>query len=357
VARLQSSRLAQLRGERVADPEHEIALEDAERLRERLQRGEERLFAVSLYLLLRAKSRRELDELTRRAEQQLDALLAHSRRALWEQDRGFLSCLPEAEDALLVPRNLDTSALAATLPFVGPSLAMEAGMLYGVTTRTQAPVILDPFDQSLDNANLVVVAPTGAGKSFATKLLALRQLINGTDCIVVDPEDEYRPIAEAVGGQVIRLAASSPHHLNPFHLPDQSAPEPRETYGSAAELDPLAERVTAVLGLLEVMLCAGRQDGTGSLDNHERAVLDRALYRTYATAGITSDPDTHGRPAPLLRDVYTTLADDSDAVASTLCVRLQRYVEGSLSTGLFAGPTNVALDRPFVVFQIRDLPE
>jgi hypothetical protein len=188
IARLQSSRLAALRGERIADPEREIALEDAERLRERLQRGEERLFAVSLYLLLRARAIRELDDLTRRVEEQLDALLAHSRRALWEQERGFRSCLPEARDQLLVPRNLDTSALAATLPFFGPSLAMENGMLVGLARTGQTPVLLDPFDQSLDNANLVVVAPAGAGKSFFCKLLMLRQLVSGTDCIAVDPK-------------------------------------------------------------------------------------------------------------------------------------------------------------------------
>jgi hypothetical protein len=138
VARLQSSRLAQLRGERVADPEREIALEDAEQLRERLQRGEERLFAVSVYLLLRSRTRKDLDGLTRRVEEQLDALLAHSRRALWEQRQGFESCLPTARDALLVARNMDTNALAASLPFVGPSLAMESGMLFGVATQTQA---------------------------------------------------------------------------------------------------------------------------------------------------------------------------------------------------------------------------
>ena len=218
IARLQSSRLAALRGERVADPEREIALEDAERLRERLQRGQERLFAVSLYLLLRARGLAELDDLTHRVEEQLDALLAHSRRAFWEQERGFGSCVPEARDSLLVPRNLDTSALAATMPFVGPSLAMETGMLAGVGGAGQTPVLLDPFDRSLDNANFVVIAPAGAGKSFFCKLLSLRQLINGTDCIIIDPEDEYRALAEAVGGQVVRIAASSVHQLNPFDL-------------------------------------------------------------------------------------------------------------------------------------------
>jgi conjugal transfer ATP-binding protein TraC len=353
VARLQSSRLAQLRGERVADPEREIALEDAERLRERLQRGEERLFAVSLYLLLRAPTRKDLDLLTRRVEEQLDALLAHSRRALWEQRMGFESCLPSARDSLLVARNLDTSAVAATLPFVGPSLAMESGMLFGIATQTQAPVILDPFDQTLDNANLVVVAPAGAGKSFTVKLLALRQLVNGVDCIIIDPEDEYRPIANAVDGQIVRLAASSGHQLNPFDLPTSS-----NVHAFDEEEDVLAERVTALLGMLEVMLCSSSATGTSrGLDAHERAVLDRALYQTYAAAGITRDPATHGAQPPVLRDLYQTLAEAPGEIAASLRVRLERYVDGSLSAGLFAGQTNVVLDRPFVVFQTRELAE
>jgi len=357
IARLQSSRLAALRGERVADPEQEIALEDAERLRERLQRGEERLFAVSLYLLLRAKAVRELDELTRRVEEQLDSLLAHSRRALWEQERGFRSCLPEARDQLLVPRNLDTSALAATLPFVGPSLAMESGMLVGLARTSQTPVLLDPFDRSLDNANLAVVAPAGSGKSFFCKLLMLRQLCSGTDCIAVDPENEYSRVAEAAGGQVVRLAASSSHHINPFDLP--LPPEDAADDGDRAEENPLAERVTALLGLLEVMLCgsSNASDRSGSLDNHERAVLDRAIYRTYAEVGITSDVATHRRPAPLLEDLHMVLCDLPGEVAASLAVRLERYVEGSLGAGLFAGPTNVDLDHRLVVFNIQQLED
>jgi len=151
----------------------------------------------------------------------------------------------------------------------------------------------------LDNANLVVIAPAGAGKSFFCKLLALRQLINGVDCVIIDPEDEYRALAEAVRGQVVRIAASSNHRLNPFDLPSPS-PGDMDTrtdpsIGAAGETDVLAERVTALLGLLEVMLCTttdsrGQQ---GSLTSNERPVLDRAIYRAYATAGITADPATH----------------------------------------------------------------
>jgi hypothetical protein len=351
IARLESSQLAAKRGERIVDPEREIALEDAERLRERLQRGEERVFAVGLYLLIRARAPRELDELTRRVEEQLDALLAQSRRALWEQERGLHSCVPEARDQLMVPRNLDTSALAATLPFVGPSLAMETGMLVGLNRSSQTPVLLDPFDRSLDNANLAVIAPAGSGKSFFCKLLLLRQLINGTDCIAIDPENEYSRVAEAAGGQTVKLAASSAHHINPFDLP------PPTDEAERGEDDPLAERVTALLGLLEVML-SGSNAHTGgpvTLDNNERALLDRAIYHTYAEAGITRDIATHSRPSPLVEDLHGVLRGMLGEVAASLAVRLERYVKGSLSAGLFAGPTNVDLDSRLVVFNIQQL--
>jgi conjugal transfer ATP-binding protein TraC len=351
-ARLQSSRLAAMRGERIVDPEREIALEDAERLRERLQRGEEHVFAVSLYLLVRAHSLRELDELTTRVEEQLDSLLAQSRRALWEQERGFRSCAPEARDQLLIPRNFDTSALAATLPFVGASIAMDSGMLAGLDRSRQTPVLLDPFDSSLDNANLAILAPAGSGKSFFCKLLLMRQLINGTYCVAVDPENEYGRVAEAAGGQVVRLAASSAHHINPFDLPHPSAE------AEQGEEDPLAERVTALLGLLDVMLCGSSASGRAvSLDNDQRAVLDRAIYLTYAEAGITSDVATHTQAAPLMADLHSVLTRMPGDVAASLAMRLERYVEGSLSCGLFADHTNVELDQPLVVFNIQQLED
>ena len=150
-------------------PEQDIALEDAERLRAQLQRGDERVFSVGLYVLVRATSPRALDDLTRRVETLLDGMLAHSRRLLWQQEDGYRSCLPEGRDRVLITRNLDTSALGATLPFVGSSLSMERGMLYGVSARTQEPIIVDPFDDRFDNYHLAVMAPTGSRKSHSSK--------------------------------------------------------------------------------------------------------------------------------------------------------------------------------------------
>jgi len=348
LVQLQSSRLAQLREERIADPKREVAVEDAERLRDSLARGDERVFSVGLYILVRAATRRALDDLTHRIEATLDGMLAHSRVAIWEQERGFHTCLPEGRDQLLVYRNLDTTSLAMTVPLVGASLAMDNGVLYGVSPATQSPLIVDPFDRSLENANLVVVAPSGSGKSYFVKLLALRNLIQGTDFLVIDPEDEYRAVCAAAGGQYVQLASSSPHRLNPFDLP------PRGADDDAEGQDPLAERVTALHSLLAVMLTTG---GGSPPDARERAVLDRALYETYAQAGITVDPSTQERPAPLLRDLHAALVDMPGDAAVSLAARLEPFVHGSLAAGLFAGPTNVQLDGQLVVFTIQQLAD
>ena len=385
LVQLHSSRLLDARGGRLADPEREVAYEDVERLRDALQRGDEKVFSVSLYLLLRAGTPAALDDLTRRVEATLDAMLARSRVAVLEQDGGFRSCLPEGRDRLLVYRNLDTSSLATTFPFCSTALAMDRGVLYGIATHNHSPVIIDPFDQSLENANTAIVATSGAGKSYFTKLIALRNLLAGVDFIVIDPEDEYRGLCAAVGGQRVHVAGTSSQHLNPFDLPRPAdgATAAGEAAGAAAagpagfaeraereEGDALAEQVAALLGLLEVMLATPGEP----LTTRERAVLDRALYQTYAGAGITADPATHGRAAPLLRDLYAVLlglaaptahaghaghagpgaAGGIADVAAQLAMRLRRYVEGSLA-GLFAAPTNVALTGRFVVFDLQAL--
>jgi conjugal transfer ATP-binding protein TraC len=346
LVQLQSSRLVDLRSGRLADPEREVAFEDAERLRDALQRGEERVFSVSLYVLLRAASQRILDDLTRRVETTLDGMLAHSRVAILEQERALRACLPAASDELLAYRNLDTSSLATTFPFTSSSLSMERGVLYGVATRSQSPVIVDPFDASLENANMAVFAMAGAGKSYFVKLMALRNLLAGVDFLVIDPENEYGGVCTAADGQFIRLASTSAHHLNPFDLPPDAS-------AAAEGVDALAEQVTAIVGLLNVML----SERGSSLTSFERSIIDRAAYDAYAAVGITSDPATHARPAPLLADLQTALQAFDNEVAAGLAARLRRYVNGSLAGGLFAGPTNVALNRRLVVFNIQMLEE
>jgi type IV secretory pathway VirB4 component len=342
LVQLHSSRLLAARGGRLPDPEREVAYEDAERLRDALQRGEEKIFSVGLYILLRAGSLTALDALTRKVELTLGGMLAHTRTAILEQDTAFQSCLPQAQDQLLLYRNLDTSSVATMFPFSSSSLTMERGVLYGIAKHNHSPVIVDPFDESLENANMVVFATSGAGKSYFTKLMALRNLLLGVDFLVIDPEDEYRALCAAVDGQYVRLASSSSQHLNPFDLPPAEEDEDAR--------DPLAEQVAALLALLEIMLA----DPGHGLTSHERALLDRALYETYEAAGISDDVSTHYHPPPLMRDLHAVLAGTPGEVATSLAARLQRYVEGSLA-GLFSTATDVALDRRLVVFNIQGL--
>jgi conjugal transfer ATP-binding protein TraC len=343
MVQLHSSRLLADRDGKLADPEREVAYEDAERLRDALQRGDERVFSVGLYVLVRAPSRPALDDLTRRVEVTLDGLLAHSRVAVFEQDGGFRSCLPQGLDELLVHRNLDTSSLATCFPFASSSLSMETGVLYGVAAHNHAPVIFDPFDASLENANSVVFAKSGAGKSYFTKVTALRLMLLGVNFLVVDPEGEYRALTDAVGGQNVRLAVASPHRINPFDLPP---PDPSDADGR----DPLAERVASLLGLLGIMLAEpGRPLGP-----RERALLDRVLYQTYARRGIDRDVITHERPPPILYDLVTQLEAEDGDLNRDLVLRLGPYTSGSMA-GLFAGPTNVELDRSFVNCDVQGL--
>lgn len=336
---LQSSRMLDAKGGRIASVEREVAYEDIGRLRDALERGDERVFSTGLYLRVHGRHAGELDEAEARVGGALGGMMAGARPALFEMLPGLISCLPAGQDHLRRRRNLDTSSVATMIPFGSSHLAVDRGLLYGENVHNHSLVIFDPFGPEQENANKVVFAKSGAGKSYACKVEALRALLLGVDYLVIDPEDEYGPICEAVGGQMVRLSATSPHHINPFDLG-----------GGDDGRDPVAERVLALQGLLGLMLA----EPDRPLGTRERGALDAALYETYRRAGITTDPSTHTRPAPVMRDLLGVLraSDDADGLAD----RLSRFVDGSLGR-VFSEPTSASLDRPFVVFNIRDLEE
>ncbi|MEX1024431.1 MAG: hypothetical protein WD226_05075 [Planctomycetota bacterium] len=228
------------------------------------------------------------------------------------------------------------------LPFGSSHLAVGDGILYGENAHNHSLVVHNPFGSDQENANKTVFAKSGAGKSYLCKIEALRALLLGIDYLVIDPEDEYGRLCEAVGGQMVRLSGTSPHHINPFDLP--------AAVDDAEGRDPLAERVLALQGLLGVML----SDPGHPLGQRERGVLDEALYETYRRAGITRDATTHGIPAPVLRDLFNVLRERDEVHG--LADRLTRYVDGSLGH-VFSERTTTSLDQPFVVFQMRDLEE
>jgi hypothetical protein len=347
---------------RADDPDALVAEEDISRLLDDLARSRERVFDLGFYLLLRASNPQALAERVERLYSVLGLLsldgAAHP--ATFEQVELLQSCLPQARDELLRTTTLDSTTLATMFPFQSNSLSMPGGVLVGVS-ETHEPVLLNPWNNELENPHLFIGGVTGSGKSYLGKLLVERDLLlncqRGDQCFVIDPDLEYQQLAEALGGTVVRLAPGSMHKLNPFDLLP-----PRFDFGTylveASKGDRLAEKIQDLHAMLDIILAEdaiASSSGGGMLTKREKGLLDRALYETYRRVGITGDPRTHQRHPPLLYQLYELLKsclcgpDETD-----LAGRLYRYVSGSLSS-LFSDVTSVDLASHLVVWDIRDM--
>jgi type IV secretory pathway VirB4 component len=332
LARLESSRRVDAAAGRLADPEVEVAAADAQELADRLARGEGRLFRVGLYLSAYAAEPAELDAACQQLQALAASLLLDARPATFRSLQGWITTLPLGVDALRLRRTFDTAALAAAFPFACPDLADAGGIFYGRNLSGQGLVFWDRFAQP--NHNAVILARSGAGKSYLAKLEALRSLYAGVEVAVIDPEDEYRRLADHAGGATIRLGAAGVR-VNPFDL------------GSGP--DALTRRGLFTHTLIAVL-------GGQALDPGAKAALDRAVIAAYAAKGITADPRTHRRPAPILADLASALTADTDPAAQTLAGRLEPFITGT-HKGLFDGPTTTRPDGHLVVFSVRDLPD
>lgn len=363
---MRSSHEIDLSKGRYPDPGRSVALQDIEDLMQRLASGQERMVELSIHLLVRASSKRALRERAHRIRATLQGMLLGVRPCYFEQDKGFRSCLPHARNEL----RREASALimasreaSTTFPFLTQTLFHDRGILEGVT-RTNELVILDWWHRQNRNANRLIVAASGAGKSFKSKLdifrmylLYIQKLAAGTvttlpfQLMVIDIEREFVRTVEQLRGQRICFAPGSQHRLNPFDLPH--APS-----GRHAGEDVLTEKITDLQALLDLLLAEKDRDGVGRLDQREKALLDKALYFCYQEKGITKDPSTHHRYPPLLKDLQRILESGVCGHDETsLALRLARYVSGSLS-GLFSGYTNVPLEEnPVICFDIRDLSQ
>ena len=332
-ARLESTRRLEAERGRLTDPTVAAAAEDAEELATRLARGESKLFRSGIYLSVSASSRDELDERTQRLRAICSSLLLHLVPASFRPVEGWLSTLPLGLDRLRLRRAFDTEALAASFPFAAADPAADpAGILYGLAA-SGAPLLLDRFAR--ENYNSVLLARSGAGKSYLAKLEALRLLFEGVQVFVLDPEDEYRRLCQAVGGVYLPLGGEQAVTLNPLDLP------------AGGGRHALAERTIFLAELVELLL--------GRLLSEELPVLERAVRACYAAAGISDEPSSHGRPAPLLTDLARQLTADGD-VGASLASRLEPYATGSHSS-LFARPSSAQPDGQLVCFSLRGLPD
>ena len=334
---------------RIRNPETEHAIQDAEELRDDLQLGREKFFRFGLYVTLWADSLDELNFVQHKIENYFGSSMIFSKVATSQQEQGMNSTMPMATDQLMIRRNMNTSAISTSFPFTSADLTQEKGILYGVNLHNNGLVIFDRF--TLENANLVVFAKSGAGKSFAVKLEAIRSMMMGSEIVIIDPENEYQKLCDAVGGSYVRLSLNSDVRINPFDLP--------KVIDSEDASDALRANLVTLHGLFRLML-GGTQSGPGgqtvaALTPSEEADLDQALIDTYARAGITSDPLTHQSTPPTIVNLYDTFLHRGGS-GPQLAQRLRKSSTGTVA-GIFSQQSNIDINNQMVVFNIRDLED
>ncbi|MBI5135061.1 ATP-binding protein [Candidatus Uhrbacteria bacterium] len=321
------------------DPMREVALKDVEQLRDDLTQGTEKFFQFALYVTVYAKEKEQLDRYTQKIEEIFGTSLVYSRKVLYQAEQGFTSTLPIAIDELQVSFNMNSSPCASSFPFISSELTSDNGVLYGVNRHNNSLILFDRF--SMQNANMMVFATSGAGKSYTVKLEILRSLMLGVDIIVIDPEMEYKHLAESVGGTYINISLSSDAKINPFDLPRPIRGEEETT------ADIIRSAVIQMKGMLRLML--------GALNTEEDSVIDRAVLEAYAKKDITARTDlTHALQVPVLSDLDQVLQGMVGGEA--LAEKLKKYTEGTFA-GLLNHPTNVDLKSQLVVFSVRDLED
>lgn len=321
---------------RIVDPSTTAKLEDAKSLQEQLVKGIERFYEFSFYITIPANSVEELNHVTKQIESQLGSLLIVSKHAMLDMEDGFLSTAPFGMDRLNITRNMDTTSVATTFPLTSSELSSDRGVLYGINSQNESFIIFDRF--SLQNSNMVIFATSGAGKSYFVKLEALRSLMTGTEAIILDPENEYKNLANAVGGEFIAFSFNSPAKINPFDLA-----QVREEGENQLGL-----KILSLHSLMKVIM--------GAITPIQEALLDRALVMTYKAKGITMDPDTQGKEPPLMEDLYKTLIGMEISDALDLAARIEKFVRGSF-VGIFDKQTNINITNPFTVFSVKDLQD
>ncbi len=322
----------------VRDPVLEMAYANIENLRNQLQEGSEKFFNLGVYFTVLGRTEDELDKQTNALEALLNARSIYTKKAIFRMKEGFTSTMPLGLDKIDTSTPLNTSPLSTIFPFISADITSNEGILYGINQHNNSLILFDRF--TMENANMVVFAKSGAGKSFAVKLEILRSMMLGTNVIVIDPENEYEYLAEVTGGSFVNISLNSKQHINPFDLAEEEGKEMKEL---------LRSNIANLLGLFKIML--------GSLMPEEEAILEQAIRETYGIMDINENTvvsDLKNKNMPLLSDLYEVLRNMKGGEDMT--IRLKKYTEG-IFEGFINQPTNISLDNQLVVFNIRDLEE
>lgn len=323
----------------IRDPSLETAIQDIEELRDKLQQGTEKFFRFGLYITVYGETEKEAAEAAKSIESILEAQLVYVKPAVFKSEQGFNSSLPLANDELDTGTSMNSAPLSTTFPFVSSTLSENNGILYGINRHNNSLILFDRFQ--MENANMVVFAKSGAGKSYAVKLEVLRSMMLGTDIVIIDPENEYRHLCDTVGGTFIKISLSSDNHINPFDLPHIKEDEDPQ--------DVLRNNIANILGLLHIML--------GNITPEEDSILDRAIHETYEVRDITPQANLNmlsRESFPTMSDLYQVLRNMEGG--ENLAIRLEKYTEGVFA-GFLNHTTNIKMDNQMFVFNIRDMEE
>jgi hypothetical protein len=336
IGEMEATLYSQMEDRKVIDASLKVKLADAQKLQDSIAEGSEKFFHFAMYITIFAPTEEVLEKYSRNVTSTLAAMNVTAKPATLLQEPGFISTQPVGLDKMHITRNMDTTSLATTFPFVTSELTMDHGIMYGINLHNNSLVVFDRFE--LENANSVIFATSGAGKSYFVKLEAVRSLMLGTDVIVIDPEREYEDLAEAVDGLYISFSQDQGHKMNPFELSGVRDDED----------DELRMKMLSLLGFFKVMF--------EGLTNVESSILDRALILTYREKGITFDPRTQSNDPPMLEDLYKVLKGMAEDEARDLARRMEKYIVGS-GAGIFNEASNFEINKSFTVFSVRDLQE
>ncbi len=336
IAEMEATIQTDIENNRPVNPSVQVALDDAQGLQEQLAKGAERFFNFGLYVTVPSETKEDLNNTSKLVESTLGSISITARTTSLQMEDAFLTTMPLGQDLLKLSHNMDTTSLATTFPFTTSELTANEGLIYGINEHNGSLIVFDRY--TLENANMTVFAKSGSGKSYFVKLEALRSLMFGTQVIVIDPEQEYRRLAESVGGEYISFSSGSPVKINPFDLSTIATPGENE----------LGRKALNLTGFLKLVL--------GELDPSQAAILDRAIIQTYRLKGITQDPETQTQTPPLMEDLYKILLGMEDPRAQELSFRLERFIKGSLA-GIFSAPSNLNLNNQLIVFSIRELAD
>lgn len=320
----------------VRDPMLDTAYQDLEELRDNLTQAQEKMFDLGFYISIYADNENDLFRTESEMKSMLESKMIYIKPALFQEEEGFKTVAPLGSDKLGVTQKLNSEPISSMFPFVSFDLTSDTGILYGVNRHNSSLVIFDRF--SLENYNSIIFAKSGAGKSYATKLEIIRTLMFDTDVIVIDPEREYEYLAEAIGGRYFNISLSSDNHINPFDLPIPRVDE--------SPSDVLRSNIINLVGLFRIML--------GGLTAEEDSIIDRAITETYSLKDITAESDFASIEPPLLSDFEMVLSGMEGT--ESILQRLTKYTHGSWST-FINQPTNVDINKKFVVFSVRDMED